>query len=98
MMIYINPDDQQWTETPYDGIQMCVLRSDKEKGGGTVLIKFPKGARFPKHDHPGGEEVYVLEGEAVIGDVVVSKGDYLWTPPGGIHDVTAKRETILLVL
>jgi len=36
---------------------MCLLRSDAETGGGIVLLKFPAGARFPKHDYPGGEEV-----------------------------------------
>jgi quercetin dioxygenase-like cupin family protein len=59
---------------------MCGLRQN-ESGGGAVLLKFAKGARFPTHDHPGGEEVYVISGCAVIGGVTVKAGDYLWTPP-----------------
>jgi quercetin dioxygenase-like cupin family protein len=38
------------------------------------------------HDHPGGEEVYVIEGSLRIGGQTLHAGDYLWTPPGGVHD------------
>jgi quercetin dioxygenase-like cupin family protein len=75
---------------------MCGLRQN-EVGGGAVLLKFTKGARFPTHDHPGGEEVYVIDGRAVIGTVTVKRGDYLWTEPNGIHDLTAEEETVLFV-
>lgn len=67
-----------------------------DQGGGTVLLKVTQGARFPLHDHPGGEEVYVIYGRAV-GGVTVNTGDYLWTPPHGTHDLQAEEETLLFV-
>lgn len=49
------------------------------------------------HDHPGGEEVYVIYGRAVVGEVIVNTGAYLWTPPHGTHDLQAEEETLLFV-
>ena len=62
-----------------------------------MLLKIAPGARFPMHDHPGGEEVYVIYGRAVVGEVTVNTGDYLWTPPQGTHDLQAEEETLLFV-
>jgi quercetin dioxygenase-like cupin family protein len=96
-MIHKKMNESRWVDTSYEGVQLCVLRRDQESGGGTILIKFQAGSRFPNHEHPGGEEVYVLRGKALVGGLAVAEGDYLWTPPGGVHDVTAEQETILLV-
>jgi len=95
-MIHKTPTSQQWRTTPYEGIQMCGLRQN-EHGGGTVLLKVAPGARFPMHDHPGGEEVYVIYRHAVVGGVTVNAGDYLWTPPNGTHALRAEEETVLFV-
>jgi quercetin dioxygenase-like cupin family protein len=95
-MTHTTPENQQWRTTPYAGIQMCGLRHN-DQGGGTVLLKITQGARFPLHDHPGGEEVYVIYGRAVVGGVTVNTGDYLWTPPNGTHDLQAEAETLLFV-
>ena len=95
-MIHTTPENQQWSTTPYEGIQMCGLRQNAH-GGGTVLLKVAQGARFPLHDHPGGEEVYVIYGRAVVGGVTVNTGDYLWTPPHGTHDLQAEEDTLLFV-
>jgi len=62
-----------------------------------VLLKVVKGARFPTHDHPGGEELYVIHGRAAIGEITVNQGDYLWTPPNVTHDLRADEETLLFV-
>lgn len=95
-MIHRRSENQKWTNTSYEGVQMCGLRQN-ETGGGAILLKVAKGARFPTHDHPGGEEVYVIQGRAVIGDVTVSEGDYLWTPPNATHDLKAEEDTVFFV-
>lgn len=87
---------RQWKPTPFRGIAMAVLR-ENDVGGGTVLLRFEEGARYPLHDHPGGEESFVLEGEVLVGSHTYGEGDFLWTPPGVLHGVTAKRPTLMLV-
>jgi quercetin dioxygenase-like cupin family protein len=95
-MIHRTSENQKWRATPYAGVQMCGLRQN-ENGGGAVLLKVAKGARFPTHDHPGGEEVYVVYGRAIIGEITVTQGDYLWTPPDNTHDLKAEEETLMFI-
>jgi quercetin dioxygenase-like cupin family protein len=87
---------QRWRATEHVGVEVTGLRRGEE-GGGAALLRVAAGARFPLHDHPGGEEVYVVSGRARIGDLDVEAGDYLWTPPGGIHDLEARDETVIFV-
>ena len=43
------------------------------------------------------QQVYVIQGRAVVGDVTLNAGDYLWTPPHGVHDLKAEEDTLLFV-
>lgn len=95
-MIHKTSTNQVWKPTSYDGVQSCGLRRNDE-GGGAVLVKVARGARVPMHDHPGGEEVYVVSGQAIVDGVMLRTGDYLWTPPGGVHDLRAEEDTVLFV-
>jgi quercetin dioxygenase-like cupin family protein len=50
------------------GISVKVLRFDQAtQRAPTFLLKFEAGASYPNHNHPGGEEVFVLEGEVRFG-------------------------------
>lgn len=81
------------------GIAIKVLRFDEESGRApTFLLRFDAGARYPAHDHPGGEEVFVLEGEITFGRHLLKAGDYLYTPPGGKHAVWSKDGCVLLLI
>src|SRR5215471_636996 len=64
------------------GVFVKVLRFDKETGRApTILLKFDPGATYPAHNHPGGEEVFVIEGDISLGKDDLNVGDYLFTPP-----------------
>lgn len=41
-------------------------------------LKFEAGARYPLHNHPAGEEVFVLEGDIHLGKDHLFAGDYLY--------------------
>jgi quercetin dioxygenase-like cupin family protein len=95
-VVHKRADGRRWSPTPYAGVELCGLRKN-DSDGGAVLVRIARGSRFPLHDHPGGEEVYVVSGRAVIGDVRVATGDYLWTPPDGTHELRAEDDTVLFV-
>ena len=77
---------------------MKVVRSDKGNGRApTFLLKFEPGATYPAHDHPAGEEVFVLEGEVTFGKHHLKAGDYLYTPPSGKHAVWSKLGCVMLL-
>ena len=86
----------RWRPSDHAGVEVAGLRRG-EGAGGAALVKVAAGARLPLHDHPGGEEVYVVSGRARIGYLEVEAGDYLWTPPGGAHDLEARDETLIFV-
>lgn len=81
------------------GISVKVLRYDETTHRApTILLKFEAGAQYPYHNHPGGEEIYVLEGEATVGGAQLSAGDYLYTPPGFKHGVNSEKGCIVLFM
>ena len=49
------------------------------------------GASYPYHNHPAGEEIFVLDGSCLIEGTTLVAGDYLYTPPQYKHSV--KSET-----
>ena len=81
------------------GISVKVLRFDEDtKRPPSFLLKFEAGAEYPFHNHPGGEEVFVLEGSVCFNDVELALGDYLYTPPGFKHKVFSKNGCTLLLI
>ena len=80
-----------------DGIYVKVLRYDEEtKRPPTFILKFDAGASYPNHNHPAGEEVYILEGEVRFGPDQLNAGDYLYTPPNATHPVFSRTGCIML--
>jgi quercetin dioxygenase-like cupin family protein len=81
----------------YEGIFVKSLRYDAASGRSkTILLKFEPGAVYPYHNHPGGEEVFVLDGSVLIEGTLLEQGDYLYTPPGFRHAVTTATGCTLL--
>ena len=62
-MSVVRSGETGWKPLQQSGVVIKVLRSDKATGASTFLLRFDAGARFPLHDHPGGEEVFVVEGD-----------------------------------
>ncbi len=80
------------------GIFVKVLRYDKTtRRAPTILLKFEAGASYPAHNHPGGEEIFVLEGEIRIGGDQLRAGDYLFTAQDNKHAVRTETGCVLLV-
>lgn len=81
----------------YEGISVISLHYDELKQRSTtILLKFEPGATYPYHDHPGGEEIFVLSGETILENVTLFQGDYLYTPANFKHSVTTKTGCTML--
>ncbi|HEY3065380.1 MAG TPA: cupin domain-containing protein [Methylomirabilota bacterium] len=93
----VQSGDRAWRPSRTPGVSVKVLRSDEATGESTALIKFEAGTRFPAHDHPGGEEIFVLEGDLSVGPDRLRAGDYLFTPPHGKHAATSDGGCVFLV-
>ena len=87
----------EWRPTKVTGVSVKVLRADPATGGSSALVRFEPGVKFPAHDHPGGEEVFVVEGEVTIGAHRLKAGDYLYTPPNAKHAAVSEAGCVFLV-
>jgi quercetin dioxygenase-like cupin family protein len=87
----------EWQPSRFPGVSRKVLRSDAESGESAALVRMEPGASVPAHDHPAGEEVFVLEGDVRIGRHHMKTGDYLYTPPDAKHAAASDRGCVFLV-
>jgi quercetin dioxygenase-like cupin family protein len=89
---------QPLDEPGVSGVYVKVLRFDTSAlRAPTILLKFDPGATYPGHTHPGGEEIFVLEGDIRLGKDRLHAGDYLFTAPGNIHAVQSDAGCVVLV-
>jgi anti-sigma factor ChrR (cupin superfamily) len=91
-------DWQPLAEPGVAGVYVKVLRFDEATGRApTILLKFEPGATYPSHVHPGGEEIFVLEGDIHLGKDHLLAGDYLYTAPNNVHAVRSEGGCVVLV-
>ena len=86
-------------EPGVSGIFVKSLRYDEEnKRPLSFLLKFEPGATYPAHNHPGGEEVFVVEGSIKFAKDNLNAGDYLYTAINNKHAVWSKAGCIALFI
>lgn len=89
---------KEWKPVPdAPGNAIKVLRYDRDTGGSAVLLRMDPGAHYASHVHPGGEEVFVLSGSLQLGADFLREGDFLYTPPGGIHAASSKEGCVVYI-
>ncbi len=77
------------------GVKLSYLR--KEAGEYSILLQMEAGGQFPVHEHIGGEEVFVLDGQVQFGDVELNRGDYFYSPPGFSRAAQTEKGCTLLL-
>ena len=68
-----------------------------ESGQVTSIVRYDPNASFPAHDHPGGEEILVLEGVFSDEHGDWPAGTYLLNPEGFRHAPFSKPGCVLFV-
>jgi anti-sigma factor ChrR (cupin superfamily) len=75
-----------WQRSPAAGVQRRLLARDGEEDArATSIVRYEAGAAFPSHAHPGGEEIFVLDGEFADEHGVYPAGTYIKNPDGSSH-------------
>lgn len=80
------------------GIYVKALRRLADGRPPSILLKFEAGASYPYHNHPAGEELFVVEGTCLLEEVELRAGDYLYTPPGFKHSVRTETGCVVLFI
>lgn len=63
----------------------------------TALVRWDSGTRFQPHTHPGGEEIFVLEGTFEDEDGVYPAGTWLRNPPYSRHQPFSREGCTIYV-
>jgi anti-sigma factor ChrR (cupin superfamily) len=89
--------DMRWVAAG-PGVEVKVLRIDRDRRDQTVLIRLRAGAVVGGHRHTQEEECLVLEGEVFIGDYRLQAGDMHVARPGAVHaPIRAPVGALLLI-
>lgn len=88
----------QWIASPQDGVERVMLdRVGAEKARATSLVRYAPDSSFPRHPHPGGEEIFVLSGTFSDGSGDYPEGWYLRNPPGSSHQPSSAEGAVIFV-
>ena len=91
-------DRYRWVASPQAGVSRVMLdRVGGEVARATSVVRYGKGSSFPRHEHPGGEEILVLCGVFSDENGDYPAGWYLRNPPGSAHRPSSGPGATLLV-
>ena len=79
------------------GVTKKVLYENPATGELTLLLRFEANSTYPLHNHPGKEEIVILEGDLRVGKHELRFGDYLLTPEQGKHAVSSQAGCLLVI-
>jgi anti-sigma factor ChrR (cupin superfamily) len=79
-------DEQRWEDSPAGGVARVKLEREAEESGHvTSFVRYAAGASFASHEHPQGEEIFVMQGTFSDEHGDYPTGSYLRNPPGSRH-------------
>lgn len=88
----------EWEERFHEKVGRPIFRkelfTDPETGMLVRLVRYPAGVVNPRHTHPCGHGMYVLEGELVTHRGTYGPGTFVWFPEGEVmeHGASAKGD------
>ena len=92
-------NSMKWVPSPAPGIwrKRVYMDGPSESCKVTSIVRYDAGAHFPPHDHPGGEEILVLDGTFSDDGGNFSDGWHLLHPDGFRHQSYSEEGCLILV-
>ena len=99
LRVVVDTAAMDWTPSPSGLVERKRVHrvGPAESGQVTSVVRYLPGARFPEHDHPEGEEIFVLEGvfSDRLGDATA--GMHLLNPEGFRHAPYSEPGCVIFV-
>ena len=92
--IVVRPLEREWGQGAIAGLRISVLRNS---GHRVSLVSWLPGTRIRPHNHPTGEEIFVLKGVLKDERGDTPKGGWLRLHPGATHAPYAEKPTMILL-
>ena len=93
--VRLNTNTAEWLAGLVDGLSVMPLHSFGIEH--TSLVKWEPGTVFNPHTHPGGEEIFVIDGVFQDEFGHYPKGSWLRNPPGSAHHPFSEKGCLILV-
>ena len=93
--VTIDTNEADWAPGLVEGLQVLPLHSYSTEQ--IALVKWAPGTHFQRHQHWGGEEIFVLAGTFADEQGVYPKGTWLRNPPGSVHTPFSKEGCLIYV-
>lgn len=92
------PGEQHWVASPQVGVERIMLdRIGNEKARATSIVRYASQSYFPRHQHPGGEEILVLSGTFCDEHGQYPASWYLRNPCGSGHQPYSESGATIFV-
>ena len=94
--ITIDTNSAEW-EDGGPGREILRLYGEEDYPESIRLVRLAPGTTVPAHEHPGGEEVFVIEGGLADESGRYGAGDWLRMPSGSSHTVSSEQGCLMYV-
>jgi anti-sigma factor ChrR (cupin superfamily) len=81
----VTASDGRWDAGSTDTMLVKRLGGGVEEGHVILLLELAPGAQFPSHSHTASEELFVVDGEVLVGARRLGPGDFQQADPGTVH-------------
>jgi len=95
--VIVDTNTGPWRPGSAPGITALPLYAEKGFPETMRLVRFAAGAQSPFHGHPGGEEVFVLDGDLHDGFGDYTAGSWVRMPAGSSHQARSDGGCTLYV-
>lgn len=97
--VAIDSDAMPWTPSPAGHVERKRLHrvGPAESGQVTSIVRYRPGASFPEHDHPEGEEIFVIDGLFSDHHGDATRGMHLLNPEGFRHAPFSNEGCVIFV-
>ena len=95
-LIAVDPAALPWEERFNEKLGRALFRknlyTDPGTGAEIRLVRYPAGVINPRHTHPCGHGMYVLEGKLVTHEGTFGQGSFIWFPEGQVMEHGASAD------
>lgn len=95
--ITIDTNRAAWRPGNYPGTEILPLYESDRHPERILLFRAKAGCAVPEHDHPAGEEFFVLEGSLEDEHGVYRAGHWVRSPPGSRHTARSRDGVLAYV-
>lgn len=93
----LNTSNMEWRQGMVEGLTVLPLYSQAEYPENMALVRWQPDTYFPEHTHPGGEEIFVIEGTFEDNHGEYPTGSWIRSPHLSKHKPYSKHGCLIYV-